>query len=173
MRFSRIRSIFGVCLLAFGLLGCPTETKYPLIPQTQADKASPELIGTWMTNSTSAEVQQVRISTGKQAKTYRVEVQKKGSNYDIEATTFTGWLGTFANKQYLILQEDNDSYYLYYISLKGNTMITFNVRYKEEGDAEFASTEDFQQKFQVAVDKPAPLYSRIEWMREQPAGSWK
>jgi hypothetical protein len=162
-------ALAATCCYTFMLTGCPVSSKFPLGPKG-AEPVNQELIGTWNQGDKELEAQKIKISNGKDANTYKVEVLEKGDAFMADATQFNGWLTNINKMQFLVLQEAPDgnateTYFVYHIQQKNGKVITNDISLKVNGTDAITSIDAYREEVTASMKDKEFLSGEITWSK--------
>ena len=161
-------SLFALSII---ISGCPSSNEIPFSEKSTADRLDPALLGRWKNYLVEVEANEVVISKGKAANTYKILITETGSEFDANSKLYTGWITTIKGTRYLVLQAvldsgPSDEYYLYTVELNGNKLISYDV-YFDDVEAENAKTvKQFQQMVLENSRSEDFLKGEIEWWKK-------
>jgi hypothetical protein len=142
-------------LLSLGIVailatGCPVGLDHPL-DEPNANKIDKELLGTWESESESAEVKSVTISEASSTQ-YNIEVHEHGEMYVLETDKLIGWTTTLAGAKFVYLKPDNEEkFYHYQYKFDGQQLITNDVSLLEGGVDAVTSTKALRDQVEKSM----------------------
>ena len=153
------------------ITGCPVSTSVPFADKSTADKFDKTLLGTWKNDESEVEANEVNITKGKAANTYKIKITKPGSTFESKSKLFTGWITTVKDTRFLVLQaelnpkEGDVYYYLYTIESNEENLVTHFVAF-EVGDGKKAdSIDEFQKHILESRNREDFLSGKVEWSK--------
>lgn len=158
---------FASCILLGILTACPISSSYPL-GEKGAVALNTKLLGTWSSDASDIEANQITISKGKEANTYALHVDVKGSMFMAEGEDFTAWIAQIKDKQFLVLQDlasQKDTYYVYYFSLKDGELISNDITLKVNGVDAITSIDSYREEVSASMEMEDFLASEIKWKK--------
>jgi hypothetical protein len=159
--------LFTISILLGILTACPVSSSYPL-GEKGAVALNTKLLGTWSSDATDIEANQVTISKGKEANTYALHVDVKGSMFAAQGEDFTAWIAQIKDKQFLVLQDqaaETNAYYVYYFSMKDGELISNDITLKVKGVDAITSIEAYREEVSASMDMEDFLASEIKWKK--------
>ena len=162
-----------LCLFALSMVitGCPVSNSVPFSDKSSADKFDKTLLGTWENDESEVEANEVNITKGKAANTYKIKITKPGSTFDSQTKLFTGWITTINKTRFLVLQAELNSdaddvyYYLYTIESGEKSLTTHHVTYDVEDAANTETINEFQKLVLENRNREDFLEGEIEWIK--------
>ena len=157
-------SIFILIITTF--YGCPVGINYPLGTPGK-EKINKELIGTWVSDKTDAEVLKVKFEKNDDY-TYKVTVMERGEMYALETDNLTGWVTEVEGKTFLFFKPENeDTYYHYMIkSSDKKSLVTCDVSLLDGGVDSVTSTEAFRKQVVTSMKSAEYGVESITWTKE-------
>lgn len=159
--------LFTISILLGILTACPVSSSYPL-GEKGAVALNTKLLGTWSSDATDIEANQITISKGKEANTYALHVDVKGSSFMADGDDFTAWIAQIKDKQFLVLQDqatETNAYYVYYFSVKDGELISNDITLKVKGVDAITSIEAYREEVSASMDMEDFLASEIKWKK--------
>lgn len=142
-------------LLSLGIVallstGCPVGLDHPL-DEPNANKIDKALLGTWESESESAEVKSVTVSEAS-ATQYNIEVHERGEMYVLETDKLIGWTTTLSGANFLYLKPDNEEkFYHYQYKFDGQKLITNDVSLLDGGVDAVTSTKTLRSQVEKSM----------------------
>lgn len=133
--------------LMWVLAGCPVSVDYPLgnMGKEVIDK---QLIGTWTTSDTSAEIISVRV-VKLDDHTLAAKVLERGSMYVEEIDDFKGWCTSLNGRNFVYFQDAADSkagFYTYTYWFEDGKLVLSDFALKVGGVDAVTSTENYRKE---------------------------
>lgn len=118
-----MKTFIPILLLAtfsFLLAGCPVNTKVPFLSRDLALPPDASLLGTWKNKSEGADIEEMKVTRGKNENCYHLEVMKSSDAF-FGPFAYEGWLVSYKGYTYLVTQaylsgKLEDDYYVQQIS---------------------------------------------------------
>ncbi|MCC6724349.1 MAG: hypothetical protein IT258_07540 [Saprospiraceae bacterium] len=165
-----IRILFQItCLfvLMFIAMGCPVGIEYPLGTPGK-EKIESKLIGTWVAQSSDAEIKKVKVSK-KDDSTYSIEVLERGEMYALETDKLEAWVTKFNGATFLFAKPDDPNdpkYYHYNYRFDGKKLVLSDMSLLEGGMDAVTSQEALQKEVMASMKKPEFLSAPVEFIKE-------
>lgn len=158
---------FAMAAIVLVTTGCPVGLDYPL-GKPNGEKLDKKLIGTWVAQSSEAEIIKVKVSKNDDFR-FDIEVLERGEMYALETDLLQGWSTTFNGKTFLYAQQkdqDDKKYYHYCYAFDGNKLILHDMSLLVGGMDAVTSQEALQSEVSASMKNPDFLSSRIEYIKE-------
>jgi len=155
-----------IVLLAFFFTACPEEMNYaPAKPDSE--KIDPALIGTWVTDNSSADIYEVRIEKAS-AYSYNVEALNVNTNYNVGTMFYKMWVTKIGKHKYVYARADNkDTYYVYHYKFDGKDKFELSqLEYMIEGSNGIKSTEALRKEIDLSMKLGDCLKDQVIYTRK-------
>ena len=149
-------------------MGCPIGLQYPVAP-INSEKTDKELLGTWVADSDSAEVQEVLFEEINDVM-YSIKVLRKSEDYMADAMEYLGWVTKLDGNHILYAQPYDvpaEEYYHYHYALKGKSLVIHDMSLLVGGKDAVTSTEALRSELSASLKKPDCLSSRFTYQRKK------
>lgn len=162
-------SFLLLLISVFILTACPVSSSYPL-GEKGSVPLDPKLLGTWIAQEDpeGIEAQQITISKGTEKNTYDVHVDEPGEAFMANSNDFKGWLVELKSSKFLVLQEvvegsPAETYYVYHITINGNSIVTNDITLGVNGTDAITSISAYQEEVLASMELEDFLGSEIHW----------
>lgn len=146
--------------------GCPVGIDYPLgTPGTE--KLNKELIGTWKSDKTDAEVLKVKFEKNDD-NSYKVTVLERGEMYALETDFLTGWVTEVEGKTFVFFKPENETKYYHYMikELGKGKMVSCDVSLLDGGVDAVTSTEALRKQVTNSMKSDEFGVETITWTKQ-------
>ena len=165
----KIVSFVLLLISVFILTACPVSSSFPL-GEKGSVPLDPKLLGTWISEEDPEDIEakQITISKGKEKNTYSVHVDEPGEAFMANSSDFTGWLVELKTAKFLVLQElvegmPAETYYVYHITINGNSIVTNDITLGVNGTEAITSISAYQEEVLASMELEDFLGSEINW----------
>jgi hypothetical protein len=157
-------SIFILVITTF--YGCPIGIDYPLGTPGK-EKINKELIGTWVSDKSDAEVIKVKFEKNDD-NSYKVTVLERGEMYALETDNLIGWITEVEGKTFLFFKPENEEKYYHYMikEMDKAKMVSCDVSLLDGGVDAVTSTEAFRKQVATSMKSAEYGVETISWTKE-------
>ncbi len=157
-------SIFILVITTF--YGCPIGIDYPLGTPGK-EKINKELIGTWVSDKSDAEVIKVKFEKNDD-NSYKVTVLERGEMYALETDNLIGWITEVEGKIFLFFKPENEEKYYHYMikEMDKAKMVSCDVSLLDGGVDAVTSTEAFRKQVATSMKSAEYGVETISWTKE-------